>query len=113
MSDLTDLLELLGFIDNPATRCPSENDEDTNTNYLHEGERILSLAKQKKKRKVFKTEDLTVRLCNLRYPNLEISSDKAYLQIIRTIKNFIKNEARKYEQEESLESDGISFFMRI
>lgn len=110
MSDLTDLLELLGFIDNPATRCPSENDEDTNTNYLHEGERILSLAKQKKKRKVFKTEDLTVRLCNLRYPNLEISSDKAYLQIIRTIKNFIKNEARKYEQEESLESDGISFF---
>ena len=32
MSDLTELLELLGFIENPGTRYPSEDAEDTNTN---------------------------------------------------------------------------------
>lgn len=110
MSDLTDLLELLGFVENPIASYPSEDEEDTNTNYLHEGERILSLARQKKKRKLFKAENLTVRLCNLRYPSLDINPNKACLQIIRAIKNFIKKEARKYEQKESLESDGIPFF---
>ena len=29
MSDLTELLELLGFIENPATRYPSEDAEDS------------------------------------------------------------------------------------
>lgn len=110
MSDLTDLLELLGFVENPIASYPCEDEEDTNTNYLHEGERILSLARQKKKRKLFKAENLTVRLCNLRYPSLDINPNKACLQIIRAIKNYIKKEARKYEQKESLESDGIPFF---
>lgn len=110
MSDLTELLELLGFVENPATRYPSEDVEDTNTNYLYEGERILSLARQKKRRQLFKTENLTVRLCDLKYPGLDINPNKAFLQIIRTIKNLIKAESRKYEYRESLESDGIPFF---
>ena len=110
MNDLTELLELLGFDENPATRYLSETIEDTNTNYLHEGERILSLARQKRRHTLFKTENLTVRLCDLKYPSLDTSLNKAYLQIIRTIKNFIKTKAREYEKKESLEFDGIPFF---
>ena len=66
MNETTNLFIMLGLIeDKPDKSNESQEDKDC-MNYLSEGERILSLAREKKERVVFKTHNLTVRLCKRR-----------------------------------------------
>ena len=61
MSEFTELLSLVGLVD--FVDEPTDKNEANSTNYLREGKRILSLARVKEKRNLFKTDSLTVRLC--------------------------------------------------
>ena len=89
MSEFTELLSLVGLVDF-FDELTDEN-ELNRTNYLQEGKRILSLARVKEKRNLFKTDSLTVRLCNLKFPFLANHEYQIYLQIEHVIKNLIKN----------------------
>ncbi len=111
MSELTDLLSLIGLtelLDNLE-----EENGTSDSNYLLEGKRILSLARSKKKRNIFKGENLTVRLCDLKYPLLADNEIKVFQQIENTIKNMIKKELKKVNTKEYLIKQGIPFILKF
>lgn len=113
MSESTELLSLVGLINLFDDYNPEEGSAISPSNYLLEGKRILTLAKNKKKRELFKSDGLTVRLCDLKYPLLGNSEFKIYQQIENTIKNLIKKELKKVTTRKSLIEEGIPFIMNL
>lgn len=112
MAQLEDLLALVGLIeDNLSFSHPSL--EQNFNNYLENGERILSLARKKKKRGVSKSMDLTVRLSDFKYPNLNFSFQKAIIQIENTIKKEIRDKLQNAKTEEYLNQIGIPFLLQF
>ena len=95
MNETTNLFIMLGLIeDKPDKSNESQEDKDC-MNYLSEGERILSLAREKKERVIFKTHNLTVRLCDLKYPRLDVEEYKAKQQIQSAIEREIKKKSKR------------------
>ncbi len=111
MSELTDLLSLIGLTE--LLDDPEDESEASASNYLLEGKRILSLARNKKKRNIFKEENLTVRLCDLKYPLLADNEIKVFQQIENTIKKVIKKELKKVTTREYLIEQGIPFILKF
>lgn len=109
MSEFTELLSLVGLVDF-FDELTDEN-ELNRTNYLQEGKRILSLARVKEKRNLFKTDSLTVRLCNLKFPFLANHEYQIYLQIEHAIKKLIKKRLKTVHSEECLIKEGIPFIL--
>lgn len=113
MNETTNLFIMLGLIeDKPDKSNESQEDKDC-MNYLSEGERILSLAREKKERVVFKTHNLTVRLCDLKYPRLDVEEYKAKQQIQSAIEREIKKNLKEIKTEECLSSKGIPFLLHF
>lgn len=111
MSELTELLSLIGLNDLLDDLYPTDEKEAEGSNYLLEGKRILSLARSKRKRSLFKEGSLTVRLCDIKYPLLESNAFKINQQIEHTIKNLIKKELKEIETLECLLEKGIPFLL--
>lgn len=109
MSDLKDFLVIIGIEED--TDHPPDSTEEENANYLISGERILSLARQKRKRVLFKTNNLTVRLCDLNYPRLEYDINRAEQQITRTMRKTIKEHLKEIKSKECLIEKGIPFLL--
>lgn len=109
MSEFTELLSLVGLVD--FIDEPTDKNEANSTNYLREGKRILSLAKVKEKRNLFKTDSLTVRLCDLKFPFLANHEYQIFLQIEHVIKKLIKRSLKAVNSEECLIKEGIPFIL--
>ena len=112
MSELQELLKLVGLLDEEIYIAPPE-EENGYLVYLQNGERILSLAREKKERTVFKSENRTVRLCDLKYPPLDTEISKALLQIEHAIQKSIKSKLKTIETEECLLTEGIPFLLNF
>ena len=84
MNELQNLLSLVGLLDNETCFEPPAEKNGYQV-YLQNGERILSLAREKKKRTVFENQNRTVQLCDFKYPQLDNEISKALLQIEHTI----------------------------
>ena len=113
MNETTNLFIMLGLIEDTLNESNCKQEENDCMNYLSEGERILSLARTKKQRAVFKTPNLTVRLCDLKYPHLDMQDCKAKQQIQNTIEREIKKKLKEITTEECLHSKGIPFLLRF
>ncbi|MDD3361815.1 MAG: hypothetical protein PHW34_09110 [Hespellia sp.] len=115
MSNLAELLTMIGLADASMSKSHILNvekeDKNTPNNYLLEGELILSLAKKKKKRSVFKKHNLTVKLCNFNYPKLMVGEETAYKQIESTIKRTINKKMKEITSMECLSNVGIPFLL--
>lgn len=109
MNELKELLSLVGLLSDEMDIAPPD-EENGYLVYLQNGERILSLAKEKKKRTVFKNENRTVRLCDLKYPSLDPEFNKALHQIEQAIRR-IKSKLKCVDSEESLLNEGIPFLL--
>ena len=96
MSELQELLKLVGLLDEDIFIAPPE-EENGYLVYLQNGERILSLAREKKERAVFKNENRTVRLCDLKYPSLDTEIGRALLQIEHAIQKTIKSKLKSVD----------------
>ena len=112
MSELQELLKLVGLLDEDIYIAPPE-EENGYLVYLQNGERILSLAREKKERAVFKNENRTVRLCDLKYPPLDTEISKALLQIEHAIQKAIKSKLKSVDSEECLLNEGIPFLLNF
>lgn len=111
MSEFTELLSLIGLIH--LDEDPAEENETDSTNYLLEGKRILSLARIKQKRSLFRADSLTVRLCDLKYPLLSENESEVNRQIEHTIKALIKKKLKGITTEECLDKEGIPFVLNF
>ena len=85
MNETTNLFIMLGLIEETLNESNCKQKENDCMNYLSEGERILSLARTKKQWGIFNPHNLTVRLCDLKYPHLDMQDCKAKQQIQNTI----------------------------
>ena len=112
MNELTELLELVGLMGTETHIEPPE-EENGYMVYLQNGERILSLAKEKQERVVFKNKNRTVRLCDLKYPVLDVSMSKAMQQIEQAIYRTIKSKLKNLTNEECLLNEGIPFLLNF
>lgn len=112
MNQLRSLLSLVGLLEEDiSVNQPSQKQDEYN--YLENGERILSLARIKKKRTLFKSDDLTVRLNDLKFPILDVSFEKALRQIENTIKKEIRNNLKQGKAREYLNQISIPFLLRL
>lgn len=102
MNETTNLFIMLGLIEDKPDKSNESQEEKDCMNYLSEGERILSLARKKKERAIFKTHNLTVRLCDLKYPRLDVEEYKAKQQIQSAIEREIKKNLKEIKTEECL-----------
>lgn len=113
MNETTNLFIMLGLIKNDSDESLQISEDNDCYNYLSEGERILSLARTKKKRAVFKTHNLTVRLCDFKYPLLDAEEYKAEQQIQRTIEKEVKKSLKEVTTMEYLQTKGIPFILHF
>lgn len=113
MTETTNLFITLGLIENDSDESLQIHEDNDCCNYLLEGERILSLARTKKKRAVFKTHNLTVRLCDFKYPLLDAEEFKANQQIQRTIEREIKKSLKEVKTVGCLQTKGIPFLLHF
>ena len=113
MNETTNLFIMLGLIEDKPDKSNENQEEKDCMNYLSEGERILSLARKKKERAIFKTHNLTVRLCDLKYPRLDLEEYKAKQQIQNAIEREIKKNLKEIKTEECLNSKGIPFLLHF
>lgn len=90
MDETTNLFIMLGLIEDKQDKYNESQEEKDCMNYLSEGEKLLSLASKKKERIIFLTHNLTVRLCDLKYPRLNMEEYKAKQQIQNAIEREIK-----------------------
>lgn len=113
MNKTTNLFIMLGLIEDKQDKSNESKEEKDCMNYLSEGERILSLASKKKERIIFKTHNLTVRLCDLKYPRLNMEEYKAKQQIQNAIEREIKKNSKRNKIEKCLSSEGIPFLLHF
>lgn len=111
MNELEELLNIVGLIDTTAEYSSLLKQETGNDSpYLLSGERILSLARKKKKRAPIKSQTLTVRLCDLNYSNLSSDPDVATKQLRTYIQGFIKRAFKEIDKKECANIGDIPFF---
>ncbi|WP_368316636.1 hypothetical protein [Mediterraneibacter gnavus] len=114
MNEYQEFCELL-FIAGIFEKVPYLNanlDEAlTDESYLLKGERIFSLAREKKRKEQLKSQNLTVRLCDLKFPSLNHNEVEAHKQLSNSIKKFIRQEFKRINRNEKYSSiEDISFF---
>lgn len=109
MNELKELFYLIG-LDFDEEPIPPEYNNGIDS-YLHNGERILTLARNKKHRRLSKYKNLTVRFFNFSYPKLNSNRQTAIQQLKKSIKNSIKQYTKKVESKEYLESECIPFLL--
>lgn len=112
MQELRDLLFLVGLADNENI-YEEPTYEEPSYDYLENGERILTLARKKKRSSAFKTDSLTVRLCDMNFPALDPNLQSALNQIERTIKKEIKKHLKNADSEEYLKQISIPFLLQF
>ena len=115
MNNLTDWLYFIG-LNNQSNNCVlSSQTEDYATNYLNEGNRILSLAKEKKQRILFKSNNLTVRLCDFKYPIMNTNNNINRIAIIKTITRELQKAFKESVAmtEECIINQCIPFLLRF
>lgn len=110
MDELLELLNIVGLVDNPA-ECSSLSKQAVvdDSPYLLAGERILTLAKKKKRRAPVKSQTLTVRLCDLNYSHLCPEPKKAKEQLRTYIQGFIKRAFKEIDKKECTNIGDIPF----
>lgn len=108
MYELNDLLFLIG--------CEEEivisSKKDSVTNYLKNGERILTLAKEREHQRTRKCENLTVRFFDIVFPKLHYTRELAMLQIRDRIKKSIRKYFQMYQSKEYLNDECIPFLLK-
>lgn len=106
MNELMELLEMVG-ISEVTTPSLTKGEDEFYHPYLLKGERIVSLAKEKK---TVKTKNLTMRLCDLKYPKLSFDISTSYNQLEACIKRHIRKELKLLDQKEFTDIREIPFF---
>lgn len=114
MNEYQEFCELLlsaGIFENTTYLNVGLDEALTDESYLLKGERIFSLAREKRHKEQRKSQNLTVRLCDLKFPLLSCDDLDAHKQLNNSIKKFIKQEFKKIDQAEKYSSiEDISFF---
>lgn len=108
MYELNDLLFLVGCEEDIVISAKT----NTVTDYLANGQRILSLAKKREQRRNQKCENLTVRFFDIVFPKLHYTRELAILQIKDYIKKAIKKYFNKYQSKEYLKEECIPFLLK-
>lgn len=114
MNEYQEFCELLlsaGIFENTTYLNVGLDEALTDESYLLKGERIFSLAREKRHKEQRKSQNLTVRLCDLKFPLLSCDDLDAHKQLNNSIKKFIRQEFKKIDQAEKYSSiEDISFF---
>lgn len=114
MNEYQEFCELLlsaGIFENTTYLNVGLDEALTDESYLLKGERIFSLAQEKRHKEQRKSQNLTVRLCDLKFPLLSCDDLDAHKQLNNSIKKFIRQEFKKIDQAEKYSSiEDISFF---
>lgn len=114
MNEYQEFCELLlsaGIFENTTYLNVGLDEALTDESYLLKGERIFSLAREKRHKEQRKSHNLTVRLCDLKFPLLSCNDLDAHKQLNNSIKKFIRQEFKKIDQAEKYSSiEDISFF---
>lgn len=106
-----ELLLSAGIFENTTYLNVGLDEALTDESYLLKGERIFSLAREKRHKEQRKSQNLTVRLCDLKFPLLSCDDLDAHKQLNNSIKKFIRQEFKKIDQAEKYSSiEDISFF---
>lgn len=113
MNELKELLNIVGLLDCITEYSPLQNEEaDADSPYLLSGQRILTLAREKKRRTHIKTQNLTVRLCDLNYPRLDSNPNVAKKQLRSFIEKFIKKNFKTIDEKECSMIGDIPFLCK-
>lgn len=114
MNEYQEFCELLlsaGIFENTTYLNVGLDEVLTDESYLLKGERIFSLAREKRRKEQRKSQNLTVRLCDLKFPLLSCNDLDAHKQLNNSIKKFIRQKFKKIDQSEKYSSiEDISFF---
>lgn len=117
MNEYQEFCELLlsaGIFENTTYLNVGLDEALTDESYLLKGERIFSLAREKRHKEQRKSQNLTVRLCDLKFPLLSCDDLDAHKQLNNSIKKFIRQEFKKIDQAEKYSSiEDISFFLFV
>lgn len=110
MNELKELLNIVGLLDQITEySLLHEHETQDSSPYLLAGQRILTLAREKKRRVPVKTQNLTVRLCDLNYSSLDPNPDLAKNQLRTYIQKFIKKNFRTIAEKECSTIGDIPF----